>query len=39
MHINRELYLNRIISFMWDGQVKVITGIRRCGNYVKLEIM
>ena len=31
MHINRELYLNRIISFMWDGQVKVITGIRRCG--------
>ena len=31
MNINRELYLNRIISFMWDGQVKVITGIRRCG--------
>ena len=31
MHINRELYLNRIISFMWDGQVKVITGIRRSG--------
>ena len=31
MDINRELYLNRIISFMWDGQVKVITGIRRSG--------
>ena len=31
MEIKRALYLNRIISFMWDGQVKVITGIRRCG--------
>ncbi len=31
MNIIRDLYLNRIISFMWDGQVKVITGIRRCG--------
>ena len=31
MIYNRERYLKRIISFMWDGQVKVITGIRRCG--------
>ena len=31
MEIKRDLYLNRIISLMWDGQVKVITGIRRCG--------
>ena len=31
MDIKRDIYLNRIISFMWDGQVKVITGIRRCG--------
>ena len=31
MDIKRDLYLNRLISFMWDGQVKVITGIRRCG--------
>ena len=31
MIIKRDLYLNQIISFMWDGQVKVITGIRRCG--------
>ena len=23
--------MKKIISFMWDGQVKVITGIRRCG--------
>lgn len=31
MEIKRDIYLNRIISYMWDGQVKVITGIRRCG--------
>lgn len=31
MEIKRERYLKRLISFMWDGQVKVITGIRRCG--------
>lgn len=29
--INREYYLNQIISKMWDGNIKVITGIRRCG--------
>ena len=31
MEIKRDRYLKRIISFMWDGQVKVITGMRRCG--------
>lgn len=31
MHIQRDLYLKKLVSFMWDGQVKVITGIRRCG--------
>lgn len=31
MEMKRDRYLNKIISFMWDGQVKVITGIRRCG--------
>ena len=31
MEIRRERYLQKLISFMWDGQVKVITGIRRCG--------
>ena len=29
--INRVYYLNQIISKMWDGNIKVITGIRRCG--------
>ena len=31
MDIKRDIYLNRLISYMWNGQVKVITGIRRCG--------
>ena len=31
MEIKREKYLKQLISFMWDGQVKIITGIRRCG--------
>ena len=31
MEIKRDRYLSKLISFMWDGQVKVITGIRRCG--------
>lgn len=31
MEIKRDRYLNKVISYMWDGQVKVITGIRRCG--------
>ena len=29
--INREYYLKQLISKMWDGNIKVITGIRRCG--------
>ncbi len=31
MEIKRDQYLQQLISFMWDGQIKVITGIRRCG--------
>lgn len=29
--IVRERYLQKIVDYMWDGQIKVITGIRRCG--------
>lgn len=29
--LERNYYLNQIISKMWDGNIKVITGIRRCG--------
>ena len=39
MEIKRDRYLNQIISYMWDGQVKVITGIRRCGkSYLLFEL-
>lgn len=34
--IKRNSYLNRIISNMWNGEIKVITGIRRCGKSVLL---
>ena len=39
MEIKRDRYLNKIISFMWDGQVKVITGIRRCGKSYLLHTL
>lgn len=31
MEIKRDSYLKKLVSSMWDGQVKIITGIRRCG--------
>ena len=34
--IKRESYLNRLIRNMWNGEIKVITGIRRCGKSVLL---
>jgi len=34
--IKRDFYLNQIIRHMWNGEVKVITGIRRCGKSVLL---
>lgn len=34
--IERTTYLNRLIHNMWNGEVKVITGIRRCGKSVLL---
>ncbi len=27
MEIKRDRYLQQVIDYMWDGQVKVITGI------------
>ena len=29
--IKRDQYLKQLLSYQWDGQIKVITGIRRCG--------
>lgn len=34
--IARTWYLQQLKSFMWDGQIKVITGLRRCGKSVLL---
>ena len=31
MEIRRDLYLNQLIDKQWNGQIKVVTGIRRCG--------
>ena len=31
MEIKRDSYLQQLISYRYDGLVKVITGIRRCG--------
>ena len=32
MEIKRDLYLNKLIRSMHNGMIKVVTGIRRCGN-------
>lgn len=39
MEIKRDRYLNQLVSYMWDGQVKVITGIRRCGKSYLLRTL
>lgn len=36
MLIKRDFYLQRLIHNMWNGEIKVITGIRRCGKSVLL---
>ena len=39
MEIKRDRYLKQLVSYMWDGQVKVITGIRRCGKSFLLNTL
>ena len=39
MEIKRDAYLQQLIDFMWDGQVKVVTGIRRCGKSYLLRTL
>lgn len=30
MNIRRDMYLNDLINRMYNGMIKVVTGIRRC---------
>ncbi len=39
MEIKRDFYLDKLVSLMWNGQVKVITGIRRCGKSYLLKTL
>lgn len=34
--IKRDFYMDRLVRSMWNGEVKIITGIRRCGKSVLL---
>ena len=34
--VKRDFYMHRLIHSMWNGEIKVITGIRRCGKSVLL---
>lgn len=39
MEIKRDRYLNQLIASQWNGQIKVITGIRRCGKSYLLRTL
>ena len=39
MDIKRDFYLNKMINRMGNGQVKVITGVRRCGKSFLLNTL
>lgn len=39
MEFNRDLYLQKLISASKNDMIKIVTGIRRCGNsYLLFEI-
>ena len=37
--IPRDRYLKQLVEFQWDGQVKVVTGLRRCGKSFLLKTL
>ena len=39
MKIKRDNYLNKLISSKWNGYIKTITGLRRCGKSYLLNIL
>lgn len=34
--VERKIYMDHLIRSMWNGEIKVVTGIRRCGKSVLL---
>ena len=39
MVIQRDQYVNELLSKRWNGKVKIITGIRRCGKSFLLSTL
>ena len=39
MIINREEYIRKLFAKRWNGKVKIITGIRRCGKSFLLSTL
>lgn len=39
MEVKRDSYLQQLIDYQWNGLVKVITGIRRCGKSYLLKVI
>ena len=39
MNIEREQYVNELLAKRWNGKVKIITGIRRCGKSFLLSTL
>ena len=37
MDVKRDFYLKQLVDSMWDGQDKVVTGLRRCGKSYLLK--
>lgn len=39
MEIRRDRYLQQLIDLQWNGMIKIITGIRRCGKSYLLRTL
>ena len=39
MVIKRDHYVNQVLAKRWNGKVKIITGLRRCGKSYLLSVL
>lgn len=39
MEIQRQTYIEKLVAKSWNGKVKIITGIRRCGKSYLLSVL